>query len=209
MAERGRYIVWEGSDGIGKSTQMRIAVEESKQRGIPTLATYEPGGSSIGPDVRKILLDPKSGDIHLMAESHLFLADRVQLWHGTVAVALAEGFDVHSDRNWWSSLAYQGAGGKISMDTIIQQHQLSLPPEYLIPDLGFVFYMTEEERLAREALASTEEFGTRDRMEQKRDGFFGRVEEGYRYVRENLGAISVHAAGSIDVVSDRWRPYLL
>ncbi len=189
---------------------MQIAVEESRRRGIPTLATREPGGSSIGPAVRNILLNPESGDIDPLAESHLFLADRVQLWYGKIAVALAERYDVHSDRSWWSTLAYQGAGGKVDLDKIIQLHKLSLPKEYLTPDLGFIFYMSEEDRMARKALASTEEFGEQDRIEQKRDNFFERVEQQYTNIRRTriMGAIGINAAGSIEEVSARWRPYL-
>ena len=204
MAKRGRYIVWEGSDGIGKSTQMQIATDESKRRGIPTLTTREPGGSTIGPAVRQILLDPSSDDLHPIAESHLFLADRVQLWYKTIAIALAKGYDVHSDRNWWSTLVYQGAGGKVSQNDIIQQHKLSLPEEYLTPDIGLVFYMTEKERQARKALASLDEFKAKDRIEQNPDSYFKRVERGYRYLRKNFGVIEINASGSIDDVTARW-----
>lgn len=208
MPKRGTYHVWEGSDGVGKSTQMAIAVAESKRRGIPTLATREPGGSSIGPEVRRILLDPNSGEIHPTAEALLFLADRVQLWFGKLSVALSEGYNVHADRNWWSALAYQGAAGGVGADTIIRLHELSLPQEYLRPDLGFVFYLTEAERLARKALANPEEFGEADRMEQKQDGYFDRVEQHYKYIRDNLGARGIHAAGKPMEVASRWWPYV-
>ncbi len=208
MIKRGRYIVWEGSDGIGKSTQQQIAVQESKARGIPTLATREPGGSSIGLQVREILLSPDTGDLHPTTELHLFLADRVQLWFGKLAGALADGYDVHSDRSWWSTLAYQGAGGELGFEEVIQAHRLSLPDAYLNPDLGFIFYMTEQERQERHERSGFKEFGTKDRIEQQGDDYFGRLLEGYDYAMRELGAIGISAAGSIEDVSARWWPYV-
>lgn len=204
MAERGRYIVWEGSDGIGKSTQMRIALEESARRDIPTLAIREPGGSEFGDDVRRLLLEPKGYDLHPKAETALFMADRTQMWYNTILPALLDGLDVHSDRSWWSSIGYQGEGGKLSMDFIIKAHQLFMPKEYLVPDIGLVFYMSERDRKIRKSLASVAEFGTLDRMEQKGDAYFGGVERGYAYVRRELGGIGVDAAGSIEEVTARW-----
>ena len=68
--------------------------------------------------------------------------------------------------------------------------------------------MSEEERLARLANASTEEFGSRDRIEQKLGDYFERVEEAYTYIRQNLGATGIHAAGGVDDVAERWRPII-
>lgn len=204
MVKRGRYIGWEGSDGIGKGTQMRIALAESERRGIPTLSVHEPGGSQIGPAIRRILLDPKSPDLHPKTETALFLADRAQLWFNIIQPALEDGYDVHSDRTWWSTVAYQGIGGELTPDFIVAAHKLFLPAAYLQPDLGFVFYMSEEERKARKALASTAEFGGLDRMEQKGDPYFLQVERGYQYTRDKLGGIGINASGKIEEVTARW-----
>ncbi len=204
MKQRGRYIVFEGSDGVGKGTQMKLAVEESRRRDIPTLATREPGDSSIGSAVRKILLDPHSGDIHPLAEGSLYLADRTQLWFGKLASALDAGMTVFSDRNYWSEVAYQGFGGQQDVNKILQKHRLVLPERYLSPDIGLVFYLSEEARTARKATAGNEEFGTLDRMEQKQDVFFQRVEQGYGYVMQQLGGTGVDASGTIEEVTAQW-----
>lgn len=204
MVKRGRYIVWEGSDGIGKGTQMTIALRESERRGIPTLAVREPGGSEFGDDARRILLEPKDYDLHPRAETALFLADRIQMWYNTINPALEEGYDVHSDRNWWSTVAYQGTGGKLSAEFVIAAHKHFLPETYLQPDLGFVFQLSEQERKLRKNSASLAEFGTLDRIEQKGDGYFGDVEQGYEYVCRALGGIEVDASGEPDVVAARW-----
>lgn len=205
---RGRYIVWEGSDGVGKSTQMAVAAQESRRRGIPTRTVREPGGSDIGAPIRKILLDPNGPDLHPKAETALFLGDRAQLWHHTIEPALEGGYDVHTDRNWWSTLAYQGAGGELSTDFIVTAHELFMPEGYLHPNVGLVFHLTEEERQARKSRAATDEFGKPDRIEQKKQDFFKRVEHGYEYVRDRLGGTGVHAAGEPEEVTARWWSYV-
>lgn len=204
MVKRGRYIVWEGSDGIGKGTQMTIALQESERRGIPTLAVREPGGSEFGGDARRILLEPKDYDLNPRAETALFLADRVQMWYSIINPALDRGYDVHSDRNWWSTVAYQGTGGELSAEFVVAAHRHFLPEAYLKPDLGFVFQLSEQERKMRKKSASLAEFGTLDRIEQKGDRYFGNVEQGYEYVCRELGGIGVDAAGTPDEVSARW-----
>lgn len=206
--KRGRYIAWEGPDGIGKGTQMKIALAESERRGIPTLSVHEPGSSEIGPAIRRILLDPDGPDLHPKTETALFLAERAQLWHGTIQPALEGGYDVHSDRTWWSTIAYQGMGGALSPDFIVATHELFLEKEYLRPDIGFVFHMSEEERKMRKSLASTAEFGSLDRMEQKGDPYFLQVERGYQYARDKLGAIGINASGTIEEVTARWWSYV-
>lgn len=94
--------------------------------------------------------------------------------------------------------------GGLTPDFIVAAHKLFLPAAYLQPDLGFVFYMSEEERKARKALASTAEFGTLDRIEQKSDNYFLGVERGYKYVLDRLGATGIHAAGVPEEVTVRW-----
>ncbi len=205
---RGRYIVWEGLDGIGKSTQMAVAVRESRRRETPTLAVREPGGSDIGAAVRKLILDPDSPDLHLKTEVALFLAERAQLWYRAIVPALEAGYDVYSDRNWWSTVAYQGAGGELSADFIIAAHKLFMPEDYLRPTLGLVFNMSEKDRWERLSGGDVSEFGSLDRIEQKEQAYFERAAQEYAYILSELGGTGINATGKPEEVTARWWSYV-
>jgi dTMP kinase len=103
----GKFIVFEGIDGCGKSTQAQILYDRLSERGIPTLLTREPGGTGFGQEARSLLF---SHDLCPRAELFLLLADRAQHCHEVIAPALARGEWVISDRFTPSTIAYQGWG---------------------------------------------------------------------------------------------------
>lgn len=197
--------MWEGSDGVGKGTTMRMALDESKRRGIPTLAVREPGGTELGRVMRDILLHGESLDPE--TEQALFTADRSHLARRIIQPALEQGIDVHSDRNYWSGIAYQGAGG-LDTELIVKATELFMPEWYVTPDIGIVLQLDTQERLRRKLMAAGGTAGL-DRMEKKDQEFFRAVDTLYeQQVVRRFGAHGISALGSPDEVFARVKPLL-
>jgi dTMP kinase len=133
MANRGLFITFEGTDGSGKSTQLRILVERLRAEGYTVTENQEPGGTPVGQQVRRILLDPANHDIAPITELLLMFASRAQAATERILPALARGEIVVSDRFTDSSLAYQGEGRALGFDLVLAIHRLALGELY--PDL--------------------------------------------------------------------------
>jgi dTMP kinase len=110
MSGRGLFVVLEGGDSVGKTTQTRYLDRWLDQAGVSHLLTREPGGTPLGSQIRRLLLDPASGAISAKAEALLYNADKAQHLDQVVRPALARGELVVCDRYVDSTLAYQGAG---------------------------------------------------------------------------------------------------
>src|SRR5437868_1570878 len=102
----GRLIVFEGAEGAGKSTQLRLLSEWMSGQGSTVIAVREPGGTIVGDEIRRLVLDPSS-DIVPRAEALLFMASRAQLVEREIRPALTSGFVVLVDRFFLSTYAYQ------------------------------------------------------------------------------------------------------
>jgi dTMP kinase len=107
----GVFLVVDGPDGGGKSTQARRLAERVAAQGRAVVSVREPGGTAVGERVRAILLDPDAGDLDAVTEVFLFQAARRRLVEERIRPALARGAVVVCDRWHWSTAAYQGAGG--------------------------------------------------------------------------------------------------
>ena len=119
MTGPGLFIVLEGGDGAGKTTQARLLVDWlTRERGREVVRTFEPGDSLVGKQIRGLLLDPVWGDIDPRAEALLYAADKAQHLFAVVRPALAKGAVVVSDRYVDSMLAYQGAGRVLAVDEV-------------------------------------------------------------------------------------------
>jgi len=135
--KRGLLITFEGIEGSGKSTQIRLASEWLKTRGIGHVVTREPGGTLIGAEIRKILLSEGTQSLEPVAECLLYLADRFQHIAEVISPHLNAGEIVLCDRYHDSTLAYQGYARKISLDLLHRvwtQSGISIDP-----DLTFLF----------------------------------------------------------------------
>ena len=109
-AAPGLFLVFEGGDGVGKSTQVALLCTALADAGREVLRTFEPGDSAVGAQIRRLLLDPATGDLAPRAEALLYAADKAQHLHAVVLPALQRGAVVVCDRYVDSMLAYQGAG---------------------------------------------------------------------------------------------------
>lgn len=116
---RGAFIVIEGIDGSGKSTMAGHIANELRRRQRQVLRTREPGGTPISEQIRALLLDPMNSAMVPFTELFLYMASRAQLVDEVIRPSLAKGVDVVCDRYYYSTAAYQGAAGKIGIDTVI------------------------------------------------------------------------------------------
>lgn len=132
MAE-GVFIVFEGGDGVGKSTQTTLLAEWLTGQGREVVVTLEPGGTPIGRVLRDLVLNPSWGDVSPRAEALMYAADKAQHVYEVVLPALKRGAVVISDRYVDSALAYQGAGRELDADRVEQVNRWATLD--LLPDL--------------------------------------------------------------------------
>jgi len=163
----GRVIVFEGPEGAGKSTQLRRLAEWLTARGHSVLAVREPGGTVLGDEIRRILLDPAS-HIGPRAEALLFMASRAQLVAEKIGPALEAGCSVLIDRFFLSTYAYQGAGRGVPEEELRMANRVATGG--LVPDLTLLFDLP-----VRDGLDRASRRGPRDRMESADLEFHDRV----------------------------------
>ncbi|MDN5331679.1 MAG: dTMP kinase [Tepidanaerobacteraceae bacterium] len=173
-ARKGKFITIEGPDGAGKTTQAEKLVEYLKSKGKRVIATREPGGTALGEQLRRILLDPEGSPVS-SAEALIYAACRAQLLEKMVIPALKEGFIVVCDRFVDSSLAYQGYARGIGINRILQLNKWVIGPYW--PDVTILLDMDPAESLKRLT-------GGKDRLESEALEFHQKVREGYMKVRE-------------------------
>lgn len=143
----GVFVVLEGGDGVGKSTQADLLVAWLSEHGHDVVRTHEPGDSPIGPQVRALLLSTASHGLSARAEALLYAADRAEHVHAVVRPALQRGAVVVCDRYVDSSVAYQGVGRRLGADRIEQLSRWAT--DDLRPDLTVVLDLDPEPALQR------------------------------------------------------------
>ena len=180
---RGLFISFEGTDGSGKSTQMRLLAQRLRASGYPVLESAEPGGTPIGLQIRRILLDSANEEMAPITELLLMFASRAQATAQWLEPALARGEIVLSDRYTDSSLAYQGEARGLGFDTVLKLHKLLLGD--LQPDLTLCIEVDVEEGLARAHGRNRSEvagLSRETRLDQQSLEFYRRVLDGYRKI---------------------------
>ena len=145
--QRGRFITFEGIDGCGKTTQFRLLAQWLRGQGKDVVETVEPGGTAIGQQIRRILLDPASADIQPRAELLLYFASRAQNVDQAILPALAGGQVVLCDRFTDSTLVYQGAARGLGAEVVYDVDRIAC--RGLVPDLTLVVDIDVETGLAR------------------------------------------------------------
>lgn len=184
ITTRGLFITFEGTEGSGKSTQMRLLVDRLQRDGYTVAANQEPGGTAIGKDIRRILLDPVNAEMAAATELLLMFASRAQAAAETIVPALARGEIVVSDRFTDSSLAYQGGGRKLGFDKVMSLHKLAL--DSLLPDITLCLSVDLEAGLARAASRNREtNTGVKEtRIDEQSFNFHRRVAEAYGQIAQ-------------------------
>ncbi len=172
----GKLITFEGLDGCGKSTQLEKIKEWFIMQGYEVLKTQQPGGTRIGKQIRKILLNPEHKEIHPESELLLYLSDRIQHITEKILPAKAEGKIVLCDRFHDSTVAYQGYGRGLNLRSIesIITHSI----EQYTPDLTFLLIISPKTIVDR--LNQRKEQSSKDRLDIESSNFFERVAIGYQ-----------------------------
>jgi dTMP kinase len=177
---RGKFITFEGIDGSGKTTQLRLLADELRLKGFDVLATLEPGGTPLGRRLRAAFLETEE-TVAPLAELLLFAADRAQHVELLVKPALAEGKIVVSDRYADATIAYQGAGRGFPEKTVSRIVELATGG--LQPDLTLFFDLPIEKAVLR-AKSRTNDEAVRNRMDSETTDFYRRVREAYLTIAE-------------------------
>jgi dTMP kinase len=172
------FITFEGIDGCGKSTQMRLLGERLRAAGKPVVENAEPGGTPIGVQIRRILLDAKNQELYPTAELLLYFASRAQAVDELVRPALAKGVIVLSDRWTDSTLVYQGCGRGLGADTVLTLDRIAC--RGLVPDLTLIVDIDLDTSLARARVRNTETESSETRMDEQSLEFHRRVRDAYR-----------------------------
>lgn len=166
----GYFVVFEGGEGAGKSTQMSAFVRWLEAQGASVVTTREPGGTAIGDRIRKLLLDNSAAEMDARAEALLYAADRAQHVSQIIKPALDAGKIVVSDRFVDSSLAYQGIARGLGLEEIYRISEWGTGG--ILPDLVFFLKVDPEEGLSRVP-------GDPDRLEEETGDFHKRVADAY------------------------------
>jgi dTMP kinase len=192
MAERGRFLVLEGIDGCGKTTQIEhlrrwLPSSGLMPQGAELLVTREPGGTELGRALRQLLLHPP-GDAapEIRAELLLYAADRAQHVAQKIAPALAEGHWVLSDRFTGSTAAYQGYGRGLSLELIDQLATIATAG--VVPDLTLHLELPLAESMRRRGHRPA------DRIEASGEAFLARVSAGFSALARQEGWTSIDAS---------------
>jgi len=170
VAEKPRFITFEGPEGGGKTTQCQRLAERLKAEGVDDLlVTRQPGGDPLGQRLRALLLDPEGTPITARAEVLMMMADRAQAVEQVIRPHLDKGGTVLCDRYTDSSVAYQGYGRQIDLEAVDRLNEFATGG--LLPDITFLLDIDPAIGLKRQA--------ERTRMEQEDLSFHERVREGY------------------------------
>ncbi|HLV85453.1 MAG TPA: dTMP kinase [Candidatus Sulfotelmatobacter sp.] len=203
MSRRGKFITFEGLDGTGKSTQMRKLATALRASGYKVVETREPGGTSTGEKVRKVLLDSGTTALSPWAEMALMFASRAQHISEVIEPGLASGSIVLCDRFTDSTEAYQGGGRKLGSGPVRELHHLlcgDLQPDLtLLLDSNPHASVSRARRRNRQASKSAGRGHDENRFEQETRAFFHRVREGYL-------TIAKREPGRVAVVDARGTP---
>lgn len=190
-----KFIVIDGPDGCGKSTQAQLLTDWLNKQEISSVSFRDPGGTAIGEKIREILLNPEHLAMSTETEVLLYMSARIQLWLEKIAPALDDKTCVVLDRWLSSTYAYQGWAGGFGVDRVIRLAEDCL--ERVWPDLTIILDVdtkTASRRLNRQL----------DRMEAKGDVYHNKVRAGFlKFAEESKNVFVVDAADEIEKVHEK------
>ena len=197
----GKFITFEGIDGSGKSTQLRLLAADLRAAGHEVVTTREPGGTELGRQLREAFLETHE-KVAPMAELLAFAADRAQHVEYLIKPALADGKIVISDRYADATFAYQGAGRGFAADKVNQV--IALATGGLKPDLTIFFDIPVEMAITRMSVRHEAE-AKANRMDAETAEFYHRVRDAYLTIAaaEPERFVIVDASGSVDEIQNK------
>jgi dTMP kinase len=190
---KGIFITFEGIDGSGKTTQIKLLADYLQKEGYDIVVTREPGGTKIGDKIREILLDPLNKGMSVRTETFLFEASRAEIVEKVIVPALSSGKIVICDRFFDSTIAYQGIARGLGIDTVLTMSLWATCG--LVPDITFLLSADRYECDKRMKVSSKKP----DRIENEEEDFKQKLQEGYRQLADNFGGRVVALNGGLPV----------
>ncbi len=194
------YIVIEGQDATGKSTQVEMLADYLRLSGRLVVTFHEPDGDLPQTHILRDLIKNKDYHLQPMTQVLLFTAARLELWQNLAVPALKQGGFVVAARNWWSTLAYQGYGQGVSRTKILKIVKQIMPAEYVQPAQGLILTLDDDLRLSRQKLRdqniAASGKSTQDTFESQPDDFQQRVNHAYTKIAKEFGIRTLDASGS-------------
>lgn len=196
--KKGLLISFEGTDGCGKSTQIKLLSEFLKKNGREVVVSREPGGCRVGEKIRKILLNAENSEISPMCELFLYEAARAQHMHEVIEPALESGKIVILDRFIDSTFAYQGFGRELGEECVDFFNRYAINSKY--PDITLMLELPPELAFKRKGGNDT-----KDRMEMAGESFFERVGKGLERASEKYPEriVKVNVEGTCEETHDK------
>jgi dTMP kinase len=186
LRQRGKFITFEGLDGVGKSTQLENLAGYLRERGIDVITTREPGGTVLGEKLRAVLLSSRTSGLSPLTELALMFADRAQHIDEQIMPALQRGQWVLCDRFTDSSEAYQGGGRELGSEIVLQLHKTLCHD--LQPDLTILMVSDVARIVARARRRNVEQakdmVEDENRFEKESRVFYNRVQAAYMAIAE-------------------------
>ena len=177
MRERGRFITFEGIDGSGKTTQLRLLAERLRAEGRDVFETAEPGGTEVGRQIRRVLLDSANQDLSPTTELLLYFASRAQNVEQSILPALDAGRIVLSDRFTDSTLAYQGYARGLGAETVLTLDRIAC--KGLVPDLTLLIDLDLDLGIIRTRTRNAAGATIETRLDEESADFHRKVREAY------------------------------
>lgn len=204
MSERGKYIVIEGNDGTGKSTQVSLLAEHLASQGHETVIVEEPGSehpersTPVADELRKII---KNGSLKRAPEINLalFSAARRELWHNKIQPALGRGVYVLSARNYLSTLAYQGRGEGLDSTEIERMTMIFTDTRYMHPDLLVILALADTNK-RKQRIENRGALTNPDTFEMRDDTFQDKVNQAYIDIATEHNLPIIDAGQTIDEI---------
>lgn len=197
---KGKFITFEGGEGVGKSTQVKILAEKLTEHNIDAVLTREPGGSPGAEEIRALLVKGSTDKWSPVTEALLHNAARAEHLAKTVKPALETGKWVISDRYADSTIAYQGYGQGVGLNTLLEMHKVATDDFW--PDLTIIL---DGHELDRANAREQENINKEDRYERMGNDFHKKLQESFLDIARNNPdrCVVVSASGTIEEVADR------
>lgn len=190
---KGKFITFEGTEGVGKSTHVRLLAKYLEENGVPYIVTREPGGDDIAEKIRQIILDADNTDMADETEALLYAAARAQHVKNIILPALESGKTVLCDRFVHSSIAYQCYGRGLPLEFVLEVNDYAL--KNCPPDVVVLMSMTPEEAFKRKGGVDEN-----DRLEKSGDEFFAKVNKAYESMKNDENVLYIDPRGSKEEV---------
>lgn len=203
MSKKGKYIVIEGNDGTGKSTQVALLRKRLTKEGIESVEFHEPAGTPIADSIRTVIKDgslPRQPETNLL----LFTAARHEIWKKAESTLNSGGW-VIAARNYYSTLVYQGEAEGVDLDLIRETTRHFTSDRYMLPDVAIILDLDLEQRTERLKSRSINSYN-QDTFERRSEKFQKIVNEGYREIAKEQNLPVIDAASSPKAIAEEiWK----